>query len=146
MMKCRIFSDNIANLILLTPESIVWKPLLTFGKASRSALYRSFAYCVYSLYLCSDLVSSTNIMKMRSLVPPLLLLISCLSETTNAFAPSKIGDSTRLRTRLNVWFPEEGMEVARKTFGWWIMGAAGSGGAARSAFPQIYNEYMELQQ
>ena len=82
---------------------------------------------------------------MRSLsVPPLLFVLFCC-RTINGFAP-KIADSTKTCTQLNVWFPDEGMDVARKTFGWWIMGAAGSGGAARSAFPQIYKEYMELQQ
>lgn len=45
-----------------------------------------------------------------------------------------------------MWFPDDGMEVARGSFGWWIMGAAGSGGAARSTFPKLFDDYLELQE
>ena len=86
-----------------------------------------------------------------------LALFAFLSQTASAFIPETFSDgrhSTRLisanhprssNSALTMWFPDEGMEVARGSFGWWIMGAAGSGGAARSAFPKLYNDFVEIQ-
>ena len=72
------------------------------------------------------------------------------NEGANRISPEKFfassSSSSRRPSSLSLWFPDEGMEVARKTVGWWIMGAAGSGGMARKVFPQMMDEYMELQQ
>lgn len=48
-------------------------------------------------------------------------------------------------TRLQYWFPNEGMEKARTDFPLWFFGAAGSGGVARQAIPKLWNEYQEVQ-
>jgi len=74
-----------------------------------------------------------------------LFLCCSLSTTSLAFVsrhrPSNHRSvTTGTGTPLHAWFPNEGMEAARASIGWWLMGAAGSGGAARSAFPQIFDD------
>ena len=76
----------------------------------------------------------------------LMLLGGLLFQTVSSFVVVSEPKIRPSNTALHVWFPNEGMEVARGTFGWWIMGAAGSGGAARTAFPKLYNDYVEIQQ
>ncbi|CAB9529801.1 expressed unknown protein [Seminavis robusta] len=84
-----------------------------------------------------------------SSIEVVLLVCSILVSGASAFVVSPNQQQQQpptCKSRLFLWFPDEGMEVARKTFGWWLMGAAGSGGAARTTFPNIYREYMELQE
>lgn len=79
-------------------------------------------------------------------VVPLLAVVSALSSTPPSSRSSAGALEQQRREHWRyMWFPDDGMEVAQGSFGWWIMGAAGSGGAARSTFPKLFDDYLELQ-
>jgi hypothetical protein len=61
---------------------------------------------------------------------------SCCPTTTTCSSSS---------TRLFMWFPNEGIEASRGSFPLWLFGATGSGGIARQAIPDLWDDLKSIQ-